>query len=97
VLGEVAEEDLRKEDSILWELKSGSYAALQGHPPTPYLLETLAEAEFDEHMAEHETLLARFDEVRALPLDTVCEALKSWFLDHATNHIVRLTPLFAAM
>jgi hemerythrin len=90
-------EHLRNENAVLWELRSGTYERLRDRPRTPHFLKVMAEAAFDEHMAEHENLLAQFDRVCTLPLDALCEALKSWFLDHAINQDSHLKAIFRAM
>jgi hemerythrin len=96
-LREATVEHLRNEDAILWELRSGTYQGLKNLHRTPYFMNAMAEAAFDDHMAEHETLLSQFDDVCALPVDTLCEALKSWFLVHAIKHDSHLKAIFQAM
>ena len=97
VLRVAVEDHIRQEDSLLWEIKSGTYAPLKDRPRTTYFLEAMAGAAFDEHMAEHKTLLARFDAIVSAPVDTLCHALKAWFLDHAIKHDAQLKTLFQAM
>jgi len=96
-LREVTVEHVRNENAILWELRSGAYAALQDRPRTQKFLKALAEAAFDEHMAEHDSMLAQIDHVRGLPLEQLCETLKTWFLDHAIKHDSHLKAIFQAM
>jgi hemerythrin len=92
----VAVEHLRQENAILWELKSGTYEPLKGRVHTPHFLKAMAAAAFDEHMAEHATLMASFDTIASDPLETVCETLRAWFLDHAIKHDAHLKAIFQA-
>jgi len=96
-LREVTLEHVRHENAILWELRSGAYAALQGRPRTQKFLKAMAEAAFDEHMAEHASMVSQVDHVRGLPLDQLCQTLKTWFLDHAIKHDAHLKAIFQAM
>jgi hemerythrin-like metal-binding protein len=95
-LRETAVAHLRNENAILWELRQGTYTGLRSHARTPQFVKAMAGAAFDEHMAEHEKLLSQFDDAIALPLDTLCETLKSWFLDHAIKHDSHLKTIFQA-
>ncbi|HLJ20453.1 MAG TPA: hemerythrin family protein [Stellaceae bacterium] len=96
-LREAAAEHMRQENVILWEIRSGSYAPLKGKGGTPYFLKAMAESAFDEHMAEHATLLAELDAISRAPDDALCEAIKSWFILHAIKHDSRLKAIFQAM
>jgi hypothetical protein len=87
----------RNENSILWELRSGTYRGLEGHLSTPQFVRAMAAARFDAHMSEHDKLLARFDQLRGLPRDQLCETLKAWYLDHAVQHDAQLKAIFQAM
>src|SRR5579872_258165 len=82
----VAEQHFRNENAVLWELRSGTYAALRDHPRTPPFVKAMAEAAFDEHMAEHEAMLRQIDAVKTLPREALGETLKTWFLNHAIKH-----------
>jgi len=97
VLRVAVEEHIRQEDALLWELKSGTYEPMQNRPRTTYFLEAMAAAAFDEHMADHKTLLTRFNAIGSAPVDTLCELLKAWFLDHAIKHDAHLRAIFQAM
>ncbi len=90
-------EHIRNDNAILWELQSGEYAGLRDSPRKPEFLRVMAAAAFEEHMDEHEKLLAEFDEVRNIPPDHLGEALKSWFLNHAIKHDSHLKAIFQAM
>lgn len=91
-------EHVQNENAILWELRSGTHTALQGRPRTAPVLKAMAEAAFEEeHMAEHNLWLGRIDNTHGLPLDTLSETLKSWFLDHAIKHDSKLKAIFQAM
>jgi hypothetical protein len=47
-------------------------------------------------MAEHATLMASFDTIASAPVETVCETLRAWFLDHAIKHDAPLKAIFQA-
>ncbi len=96
-LGAVTREHFRNENTILWELRSGTYAGLRDSPRTPPFVKAMAEAAFDEHMAEHEAMLRQMDALRALPRDVLCETVKTWFVDHAIKHDSHLKAIFQAM
>jgi len=91
------EEHMQQEDALLWEIKSGVYAPLQGRPQTRHFIKALAETAFDQHIAEHAVLLARFDALVAGAVDTVCDVLKAWFVDHAVKHDSYLKVIFQAI
>lgn len=90
-------EHVQNENAILWELRSGTYTSLQGQPRSPPFLKAMAEAAFEEHMAEHDMWLGRIDNTHDLPHDTLSETLKSWFLEHAIKHDSKLKAIFQAM
>jgi len=96
-LREETEEHIRHENALLWEIKSGAFAPLQGRPQTPHYLKSLAEAAFDDHMAEHATLLARLDAIVLGPIQSLCDPLKAWFVDHAIKHDSHLKTIFQAL
>ena len=96
-LRKVTEEHFRNEDVILWELRSGTYAGLRDRVRTPPFIKAMAEAAFDEHMAEHASMLGQMDAVRTLPRDALCETLKTWFVEHAIRHDSQLKAIFQAM
>jgi hemerythrin len=97
VLRATTAEHIREENAVLWEIKSGTYEALPGKPDASRLSEAMAVPTFDEHIAEHERLLAHFDAITGGRVDTLCEALMAWFLDHAIKHDSRLRTIFQAM
>lgn len=97
VLRAATEEHIRQEDALLWEIRSGTYAPLQGWPRTRHFIKALAATAFDQHMAEHATLLPRLDALAAGAVDTVCDALKAWFVDHAVKHDSYLKVIFQAI
>ena len=97
VLRAVAVEHIRQENTVLWELKTGTYEPLKGRTQTPYFVKVMAEAAFDEHMAEHAVLMASFDIIPSLPVETLCETLRVWFLDHAIKHDAHLKAIFQAV
>src|SRR5271169_2734489 len=92
-----AQEHFRQEDAILWELKTGTYKPPQGQALPSHVLGAMAEAVFDGHMAEHASLLDRFDAIVAAPAETLCETLKAWFLDHVIKQDSHLKTIFQAM
>ena len=96
-LRKVTEEHFQNENTILWELRSGNYAGLRDRERTPPFIKAMAEAAFDEHMAEHESMLGQMDAVSTLPRDTLCETLKTWFVEHAIRHDSQLKAIFQAM
>lgn len=96
VLRAVAVEHLRQENAILWELQSGNYEPLKGRVDTPHFLKAMAQAAFDEHMAAHATLMASFDTIAGAPIETICETIKAWFLDHAIKYDAHLKAIFQA-
>jgi len=91
------EEHFRQENALLWEIKMGGYAPSPDRPRTPRYLEAMAEARFDEHMAEHAKLLTRFDEMTREPPETLGETLKAWFVDHVVKQDSHLKTIFQAL
>ena len=92
-----AREHFRQEDAIMWEIKMGTYEPMKGRSRPSRLVEAMAEAAFDEHIAEHAAMLTRFDAIVAAPADTLCEALKAWFVDHVIKQDSHLKAIFQAM
>ena len=92
----VAEEHIRQENTVLWELRSNTFEPLRGRPQTAQFLKALAAGAFDEHLAEHARLMTSFDDFRDGPVETLCEALRAWFLDHAIKHDAHLKAIFQA-
>jgi len=96
-LRDAAKEHIRQEDALLWEIRSGTYESAQDRSRTPHFLKVMAEAAFDMHMADHATLVARFDAIVGAPADVLCDTLKAWFLDHAIKHDSHLKAIFQAI
>jgi hemerythrin len=90
-------EHFQHEDAILWELRSGTYPGFREFQRTPPFVKAMAEAAFDEHMAEHEAMLRQMEAVKTLPRAELCETLKTWFVDHAIKHDSHLKAIFQAM
>ena len=93
----VTVEHFRHENAILWELRSGTYTGLSESPRTPPFVKAMAEAAFDEHMAEHDSMLRQMDALETLPREALCETLKTWFVNHAIKHDSHLKAIFQAM
>jgi len=96
-LREVTVEHFRHENALLWELRSGTYAALRNLQRTAPFVKAMAEAAFDEHMAEHASMLRQMEALKTLARDALCETLKTWFVDHAIKHDSHLKAIFQAM
>ena len=92
-----AREHFRQEGAILWEIKSGTYEPMKGQPRTSRFLEAMAETAFDEHILEHAAMLDRFEAIVVASADTLCEALKTWFIDHVIKQDSQLRAIFQAM
>jgi hemerythrin len=90
-------EHFRHENTILWELRSGAYAGLRDSQRAPPFVKAMAEAAFDEHMAEHESMLRQMASLKGLPRDALSETLKTWFVEHAIKHDSHLKAIFQAM
>jgi hemerythrin len=97
VLRKATDEHIKQENALLWEIKSGTYGPLKDRPRTPHFLRAMAEAAFDEHTAEHATLLVHFDAICSAPVDELCEALRAWLVVHAIKCDSRLKAIFQAM
>lgn len=91
------DEHIRQENALLWEIRSGTYKPLQGRTRSLHFLKAVAGSAFDEHMAEHATLLARFDTIASGPLDALYDGLKVWFVDHAIKYNSYLKVIFQAI
>lgn len=92
-----AEEHIRQENAVLWEIKSGTYEPLRGRSKSQRFLTAMADAAFDEHLREHAALLLRFNALGGAPVDKLIEMLKTWFVDHAITHDSHLKAIFQAM
>lgn len=91
------DEHIRQENALLREIRFGTYKPLQGRTRTLHFLKAVAGSAFDEHMAEHGTLLARFDTIVSGPVDALCDGLKVWFVDHAIKYDSYLKVIFQAI
>lgn len=96
-LRECAVGHIRRENALLWEIKSGRFESLHVGLPPPHFLKAMAESAFDEHMAAHDDLLARLDAIIGGPREALYDSLKSWFVDHAIKHDLPLKALFQAV
>jgi hypothetical protein len=56
----------------------------------------MAKAAFDEHIAEHEALLARLAVIVTGPARTLSDELKAWFVDHVLSYEADLKAIFQA-
>jgi len=96
-LGRAVREHFRTENAILWEIRMDAYEPLKKWPEARRVVAGMAGTLFDSHIVEHMTLLDRFEQIIRLPLDTIGEALKSWFVDHAIKQDAELKTIFQAM
>ncbi len=96
-LGRAVEDHFRTENSILWELRNGTYEGLKHSPPARRLVAGMATDIFDAHMGDHASLLGRFEEVARAPRDVLGDMLKSWFVDHAIKQDAYLKTIFQVM
>ncbi len=88
---------IERENALLWQIGAGTYEPIKGRAPTPHFLRAMAGAALDKHIAEHDSFLDRLDQVISGSLETVGEALKTWFLDHAIKQDSHLKAIFQAM
>jgi|SRR5579859_4806920 hemerythrin len=88
---------IERENALLWQIGAGTYEPIRGRAPTPHFLRAMAGAALDKHIAEHDSFLDRLDHVISGSLETVGEALKTWFLDHAIKQDSHLKAIFQAM
>jgi hemerythrin len=96
-LRRAVEDHFRTENSILWELRSGTYEGLKRSAAAKRAIAGLASTVFDDHIAEHTTLLERFEEIVRSPLELLGERLRSWFVDHAIKQDAHLKTIFQAL
>jgi hemerythrin len=96
-LGHAVADHFRSENSILWELQAGTYDGLKHSAAARRVVAGMASSVFADHMAEHASLLERFGEIANTPLETIGEALKAWFIDHAIKQDAHLKTIFQAM
>lgn len=96
-LRHAVEDHFRTENSILWELRSGTYEKLKQSPSARRIVAGMATSVFDDHMAEHASLLDRFGEIASASRETIGDMLKSWFVDHAVKQDAHLKTIFQAM
>ncbi len=88
---------IERENALLWQIGAGTYEPIRGRAPTPHFLRAMAGAALDKHIAEHDSFLDRLDHVIGGSLDSIGEALKTWFLDHAIKQDSHLKAIFQAM
>jgi hemerythrin len=96
-LREAAIEHFKNENTILWELRAGTYAGLRDRPRSPPVVKAMAEAAFDEHIAEHKAMVTQMDALSELPREALAETLKTWFIDHAIKQDAHLKAIFQAL
>ena len=88
---------IERENALLWQIGAGTYEPIRGRAPTPHFLRAMAGAALDKHIAEHDSFLDQLDHVIGGSLETVGDALKTWFLDHAIKQDSHLKAIFQAM
>lgn len=88
---------IERENALLWQIGAGTYEPMRGRARTPHFLRAMAGAALDKHIAEHDSFLGQLDDVISGSVETVGEALKSWFLDHAIKQDSHLKAIFQAM
>lgn len=96
-LGRAVRGHFRTENTILRELRTGTYEPLNKWPAARRLVASLAAEIFDSHIVEHATLLDRFQEIARLPPESLGDTLKSWFIEHAIKQDAHLKTIFQAM
>lgn len=96
-LGRAVEDHFRTENSVLWELRADTYEGLKRSPEARRIVAGMANSVFDEHMAEHASLLGRFEEIVRASREAIGDMLKSWFIDHAVKQDAHLKAIFQAM
>jgi hemerythrin len=97
VLHRVAVEHIRHENTILWQIQTGSYKPLQKQTQSKRFLRIMAKAAFDEHVAEHDALLARLATIVGGPASKLCDELKAWFVDHLYSYESDLKAIFQSV
>lgn len=96
-LGGAVEDHLRTENSVLWELRGRTYEGMKHSAAAKRVVAGMATNVFDTHMAEHAALLGHFEEIKQTPLETLGDALKFWFINHAIKQDLHLKTIFQAM
>ena len=91
------EDHFRTEGAVLWEFRNGTNEGLNRSPKAKYVLSRMASTVFDEHIEEHTSLMAQFDQFERLPMEALGDAVKSWFVDHAVKRDAQLKSIFQAM
>lgn len=92
-----ADQHLREESDIMWEIASGAYLPLRDRPKSADFVEAVKAAALAEHIAEHAIVLERFDALCRAPAHSLSEGLKAWFVDHALERDAYLRPIFQAV
>ena len=92
-----AEAHFRQENSILWQIKTGTFRRRSSKALPRPMLGVITDTEFDQHTAEHAVSLTALDDIKSAPLAAIAEHLTSWFVDHAVNHDSQLKAIFQAM
>lgn len=96
VLHRLAVEHIKHENAILHEIKSGSYMPWGRRTQTAPHLKKMAATAFDQHVVEQTAILDRLSEIVAGPVETLCDGLKSWFVEYVHGYEADLKPLFQA-
>ena len=96
VLHWAAVEHIRHENAILWEIQSGNFKPLQKRSQSQRFLRIMAKAAFEVHVAERDALLARLAAIVGSPVDTLCDDLKAWFIEHVHGYEADLKAIFQA-
>jgi hemerythrin len=92
-----AVEHFREENAVLWQIKTGTYnrRSTKALPRPSYDL--LSDTVFEEHTADHKSLLTRIEEIASAPMHAIVDELKAWFVDHAVAHDAHLKAIFQAI
>lgn len=93
----VAVEHFREENSVLWQIKTGTYNRWSSKALPRRRHELLSDSMFEEHTADHASLLVRLEEIASASMNSIVDELKAWFVDHAVAHDSHLKAIFQAI
>jgi hemerythrin len=93
----LAVEHFREENSVLWQIKTGTYGRRSTKALPRAAFGLLSDSLFEEHTADHASLLTRIDEIARASMSSMVDELKAWFVDHAVVHDSHLKAIFQAI
>ena len=93
----LAVEHFREENALLWQIKTGTLRRRSSKALPRPIQGLLSDSQFEEHTADHVSLLTRIEQIAEASASSIVDQLKAWFVDHSVAHDAHLRSIFEAI